>query len=210
MITTIIFDWDGVIVDSMPSIAKGLQETAASYGVEVSHEEVLNGYFQPRDAYYRSLGIDTTDQEELNKRHWTAIHKHQQPAPIFPEVAEVLQFLKNNNFILGVASTAETHYILEQLIQFGLTDIFPENMVLGGEIKKEEKLQRFIELLHIAPNELLYVGDLPSDITAAKIVNVQSAGIERRSEALKKLALLNPDYTFSSMNNLRSLLEKDV
>jgi phosphoglycolate phosphatase-like HAD superfamily hydrolase len=210
MIKTIIFDWDGVIVDSMPFIAKGLQETAASYGVNVTHEEVLNGYFQPRDAYYRSLGIDTTDQEELNKRHWAAIHKHQQPAPIFPEVVEVLRFLKNNNYALGVASTAETHYILEQLVTFEIVDIFPENMVFGGELKKEEKLQKFIEIFDLKPDELLYVGDLPSDIEAAKKAHVQSAGIERREEALKKLAQLNPDYTFSSMADLKSLIEKEL
>ena len=26
MITTVLFDWDGVIVDSMPIIAKGIQD----------------------------------------------------------------------------------------------------------------------------------------------------------------------------------------
>ena len=210
MIKVIIFDWDGVIVDSMPSIAQGIQETALSYGIKIDINNILDGFFQPRDAYYRSLGIDTTDQDELNKRHHNFIRKYLKPAPLFSEVAEVLFFLKKNNFKLGIASTTETSYIIEQLDNFDLGNIFTKELIFGGEIAKEKKLKKFIEIFNLPTNEILYVGDLPSDISAARFVSIKAAGIERREAARNRLALLNPDYIFSSFNELRSLAEKQI
>lgn len=209
MIKTIIFDWDGVIVDSMPWIYKAMQEVLFSYGINKSTEEVSNDFFQPRDDYYNSYGVAITDKEELERRHRESIKKHKMVDPLFPEVKDVLLLLKKNNYILGVCSSTDNTEILRQLESFGLEDIFEENLIFGGEIiEKEEKLEKFLRVLNISSSELLYVGDLASDITAAKKIGVKSAGIERREEALKKLSSLNPDYVFSSLGDLKTLLEK--
>ncbi len=210
MIKVIIFDWDGVIVDSMPFIAQGIQETALTYGVEISIEAILDGYFQPRDAYYRSLGIDTSDQVELNRRHSASIKKYQKSVPIFPEAADVLRFIKQNNFKLGIASTASTSFITEELSRFNLADIFSLDLIWGGETAKEQKLKNFLEVLKVSPEEMMYVGDLPSDILAARANNIRAAGIERREIARKRLAALNPDYLFSSLHELETLLKPNL
>jgi phosphoglycolate phosphatase/pyrophosphatase PpaX len=207
MITTIIFDWDGVIVDSMPIIALGIVETAASYGKQLTLEEVLDGYFQPRLAYYKSIGIDITDEEELNKRHWAAIEKHHRPAPFFPESAAVLRFLKDRGLKLGVGSTAKTDHIIEQLKSAGLEDIFETETIIGGELHKEEKLRHLIGLFNVPLDEILYVGDLPSDITAAHAVGIQAGGIERREVARQKLAALHPEFLFTSLDDLAHIFK---
>ncbi len=210
MITTVLFDWDGVIVDSMPIIAKGIQETAASYGVELTLDQVLDGYFQPRLEYYKSLGIDVTDVDELNRRHWAAIEKHHEPAPFFPEAVDVLRFLKEKNLKLGVASTAKTDHILEQLASVGLSYIFQTEAVVGGELHKNDKLKQLIEFFGLPLEEILYVGDLPSDITAAHAMGVQAGGIERREVARQKLGKLNPEYLFASLEDLKKMIENQL
>ncbi len=202
----LIFDWDGVIVDSMPIIALGIQEAATSYGADVSLDDVLDGYFQPRHAYYKSLGIDISDQEELNRRHFAAILKHRKPAPIFPEVAGVLKSLAKQNCKLAIASTAETAFIIEQLELFGLTDIFPATLILGGEVAKEDKLQSLVHEFGLMKSDVVYVGDLPSDINAARSVGVLVAGIERREQGRKRLAEFKPDYLFSSLEDLLKII----
>ena len=208
MIKAIIFDWDGVIVDSMPWIYKAMQEVLFSYGINKSTEEVSNDFFQPRDDYYNSYGVNITDNEELERRHRASIKKHKMVDPLFPEVKDVLLFLKKNNYILGICSSTDNAEILRQLKSFGLEDIFEENLIFGGEIiEKEEKLEKFLKVLNVSPSELVYVGDLASDITAAQKVKVKSAGIERREEARRKLTLLKPDYLFSFLNDLVAILE---
>lgn len=202
----VIFDWDGVIVDSMPIIAPGIQETANSYGANVSIDDVLDGYFQPRHTYYESLGIDASDKEELNKRHFAAILKHRKPVPIFPEAAGVLRSLVERNCKLAVASTAETAHITAQLELFKLSDIFPKSLILGGEMAKEDKLQSLVDEFGLNKTNVLYVGDLPSDINAARAVGVLSAGIERREKGRARLAELEPNYLFSSLEDLLKIV----
>ena len=207
MIKAIIFDWDGVIVDSMPWIYKAMQEVLFSYGINKSIEEVSNDFFQPRDDYYNSYGVAIIDKGELERRHRTSIKKYKMVDPLFPEVKDVLLFLKKNNYILGICSSTDNAEILRQLKSFDLEDIFEENLIFGGEIiEKEDKLKKFIKVLNVSPSELVYVGDLASDITAAQKVKVKSAGIERREGARKKLALLNPNYLFSYLNDLVAIL----
>ena len=209
MIKAIVFDWDGVIVDSMPWIYKAMQEVLFSYGINKSTEEVSNDFFQPRDDYYNSYGVAIIDKGELERRHRASIKKYKMVDPLFPEVKDVLLFLKKNNYILGICSSTDNAEIMRQLKSFGLENIFEENLIFGGEIiEKEEKLEKFLKVLNVSPSELVYVGDLASDIIAAKKVKVKSAGIERREEARKKLALLKPDYLFSFLNDLVAILEK--
>jgi HAD superfamily hydrolase (TIGR01549 family) len=210
MIKVIIFDWDGVIVDSMPWIYKAMQEVLSSYGIEKSIEEVSSGFFQPRDEYYNSFGVNIIDKEELDRRHKEAIKKYKIPDFLFPEVREVLHFLKKNNFQLGIGSSTSNLEINRQLDFLNLKDIFSEELILGGEENKKEKLQNFLKILNSPLNEILYIGDLASDITAAQAVGVKSAGIERRKEALEKLGKLKPDYLFSSLSDLKLLLEKQL
>src|SRR3989338_6070353 len=124
MIKVIIFDWDGVIVDSMPWIYKAMQEVLSSYGIEKSIEDVSGGFFQPRDEYYCSFGVDITDKEELDKRHKEAIKKYKIPDFLFPEVREVLSFLKQNNFQLGIGSSTSNLEIKRQLDFLNLKAIF--------------------------------------------------------------------------------------
>lgn len=202
----IIFDWDGVIVDSMPTIAPGIQETANSYGANVSIDDVLDGYFQPRHAYYESLGINTSNKEELNRRHFEAILKHRKPAPIFPEVTGVLRVLVEKSCKLAVASTAETSHIIAQLELFKLSDIFPMSLILGGEMAKEEKLKLLVNEFGLDKTSVVYVGDLPSDIQAGRAVGILTAGIERREKGRARLAELKPDYLFSSLEDLLKIV----
>ena len=91
MIKVIIFDWDGVIVDSMPWIYKAMQEVLYSYGIEKNIEEVSSRFFQPRDDYYNSFGIDIIDKEELDRRHKEAIKKYKIQGVVTGAVASTYQ-----------------------------------------------------------------------------------------------------------------------
>ena len=207
MIQAIIFDWDGVIVDSMPSIAQGIQEMAASYGVSLTIDQILDGYFQPRRAYYESVGVVVDDEEELNRRHRLAVHKYKKDPPAFPEVVAVLRFLKNTGCVLAVASTAESIGVLQQLERYGLIDIFPEQLIKASEVPKAEKLAQLVSILGLPKESILYVGDLPSDIIAARKAGILAAGIERREVARKRLEAEKPDFLFSSLLDLQTLIE---
>lgn len=206
MIKAIIFDWDGLIVDSMPTVAEGIKATASYYGINISVDDVLNNYVQPREKYYQSLGIDTTKISDLNDVHSANILKYQKPSPLFFEVEKTLHHLYDKKIKLAIASTATNELINSELNRFGLKNIFEDKYVMGGDAKKEEKLKIIASLLNIPLDEILYVGDLPSDVLAAKKVGILSAGVEKRAKNKERLSKENPDYLFDSIIGLTTII----
>lgn len=205
MIKAIIFDWDGVVVDSMQSIANGIQEAATLLGAKISVEKTLDTYFQPRYAFYESLGIDVSNKAKIDQIHLASVAKHATPAPLFPEVSETLRELNRRGKKLAIASTVEVVDLERQLKQFGLENLFETDLIEGGMKPKEQKLTDIVGRLDLLPSEVLYVGDLSSDIVAARETGTRSAGIQRREKARERLMNENPDFLLRSLTDLLAL-----
>ena len=201
-IKAIVFDWDGVIVDSMPMIAKGIQETAASYGVHLSVDDVVAKYIQPKEEFYKSIGIEIKDMEKLTARHLSNLNKYSSKPRLFDDVISTLKQLENEGLEFGVASHQEMSDVQNDIDIRGLREFFVAKYVLGGHRGKSEKLADLIARFGLAPNELLFVGDLPSDITAAKKVGAKSAGISRHESGKARLKAEKPDYFLDSLSDL--------
>ena len=201
-IKAIVFDWDGVIVDSMPIIAKGIQATAASYGVHLSVDDVIAKYIQPREAFYKSIGIEPENKEELVTRHSTHISKHFSQPKLFDDVVPTLARLKADGIKIGVVSHAKKPRVESEVKALGLQSFFDSENIVGEQRNKAEKLLSIIKQFGITPAELLFVGDLPSDITTAKKVGAKSAGISRHESGKARLKAENPDYFLDSLLDL--------
>ncbi|MDO8522268.1 MAG: HAD family phosphatase [bacterium] len=135
-IKAIVFDWDGVIVDSMPMIAKGIQETAASYGVHLSVDDVLATYIQPKEEFYKSIGIEIQDMAELTARHLSNLNKYSSSPKLFDDVMSTLKQLKDKGLKFGVASHQETSDVQNDIDTRGLREFFVAKYVLGGHKNK--------------------------------------------------------------------------
>ncbi|MDO8552238.1 MAG: HAD-IA family hydrolase [bacterium] len=202
IIKAIVFDWDGVIVDSMPMIARGIQETAKSYGVHLSVDDVLATYMQPRHTFYENLGIKIEDFDELNARHATNILKHFSEPKLFGDVLPALAQLNTKGVRMGVASNDTGPRIPREVKMFGLETFFPEDNIISSRKRKPEKLADMMARFGVKSAELLFVGDLPSDVTAARKVGALSAAISRHESGKARLKALNPDYLLDSLTDL--------
>ena len=203
-IKAIVFDWDEVIVDSMPAIARGIQETAASYDIQISIDEILSTYFQPKEAFYKSIGVDTSDITELFERHNDGDNKYvfNERLPLFNDVVPTLFRLAEKQFRLGIVTGRKQANIQSEVAEHEFQQYFPSEHILGGEDLKEDNIATLIRRFEIAPHELLFVGDLPSDITAPKKVGAKSAGISRHESGKARLKAENPDYFLDSLLDL--------
>lgn len=124
-IDAIFFDWDGVIVDSMRFVAAGIRETAASFGVAISSQDVLENYIQPKEMYYRSIGVDMdSDPNELTKRHLAFIEKNDKPVLLYPEVLQVLKALQGHGYQLGIVSSRSKEEVIRERNRLQLSQFF--------------------------------------------------------------------------------------
>ncbi len=208
-IKAIVFDWDGVIVNSMQKIALAIQETAASYEVQISIPEIFARFSQPKEAFYKSIGIDPENKEGLNARHAAGDDKYLLNTELFEDVRLTLKKLSEKGLKLGIATQRmDTGKIAirNEIEAHKLQALFPLENALGGEEKKEQKLLLLAKKFGITPNELLFVGDLPSDIQAAKKAGVKSAGISRGESGMVRLKAENPDYLLHSLSDLLKMV----
>lgn len=215
-IKAIVFDWDGVIVDSMHKIALAIQETAASYGVQISIPEIFARFSQPKEVFYKSIGIDPEDKDELNARHAAGDDKYLINTELFSDVRFTLEKLSEKGLRFGIATQRMDIgkiAIRSEIEVHKLQNFFPIENALGGEARKEQKLLLLAKKFGVAPAELLFVGDLPSDIQAAKKAGVKSAGISRHSPmglasapvdgpAAARLEDEKPDFILNSLSDL--------
>ena len=207
-VRAVVFDWDGVIVDTMPLIAEGIREVAKSYRVDVSVESILATYFQPKEAFYKSIGIEPEDMEELRRRHanMDAMTRLRSVGDIFADVRPTLEKLEKRGTYLAIATQRENPYISEEITRLDLSNFFSLKYITGGQDKKEDKLKELAARFYVPIGDILFVGDLPSDIVAAKSAGTRSAGINRQEVGRERLARENPDVLLTSLTELPDML----
>jgi HAD superfamily hydrolase (TIGR01509 family) len=175
MIRALLFDHDGVLVDSMPYHVEAWKRVMARYGIEVDPLEI-----------YLAEGATTMEvAAEL-------FHRHNKPASpddvqklvcekrdaylannatqINDGVIEVLEYLKENRYRLALVTgsiRSQVEPVLGPEICGWFDCIVTAEDVERGKPDPEPYL-RAIQKLHVAPSEALVVENAPLGIRAGK------------------------------------------
>lgn len=175
MIRAILFDHDGVLVDSMPYHVEAWKRVMARYDIAIDPLEI-----------YLAEGATTMEvAAEL-------FHRHNKPASpdqvqklvcekrdeylanndtrINEGVIEILEYLKQNRYRLGLVTgsiRAQVEPVLGPEISSWFDCIITADDVERGKPDPEPYL-RAIQKLHVAPSEALVVENAPLGIRAGK------------------------------------------
>lgn len=116
---------------------------------------------------------------------------------------EILIFLEKNN-IPYVIITDNFRQALKKNF-----DIHPEFIVdyFNTRGKKLKGIKKALKKMHLKAHEVCYVGDKPSDITAANESGVFSVGI-LTTHTRKQLEIHHPKLIIKNINELKRLFEK--
>lgn len=133
------------------------------------------------------------------------------PKP-FDGIIDLLESLKQLNipiFLLTGKSIASASVSLKEY----KIDHYFEHIETGGLHKntKPESLRHILSLYNIAPEEMLYIGDTPSDITSCDEVGVTCLSVTWASTTSdEEIRALNPEHTFSEVSELSSYILSKV
>ncbi len=191
--SVIIFDMDGVIIDSEGVYLERLKEFLAYKGYSVAESDLLDlvGSNTKRDKVkLRELIGSTFDYENFEKER----REYFKNRPIdfgklfMPNVLETITELKNNGHSLSLASSSPLRHIHKILDLLGVSDCF--DYVISGEDFKESK-----------PNPEIYIytrNKYPSTkIDEIYVVEDSTLGITAAKEAgLKVIAKNDNRYHF--------------
>jgi HAD superfamily hydrolase (TIGR01509 family) len=176
---TILFDWDGTIVDSMPAILETEAAICRHFGLPFD-QSIFRRTFSPNwRLMYHSLGIPEDRIQEANQI-WAATFHSDQMRP-FPGIEDALARLAAVGYTLGLVTSADRAEIEPGLTRLGLDELMKVRVCADDTAAGKpdpRPLQLALELACVAqPEAALYVGDALDDMRMAAAAGVRGIGI---------------------------------
>lgn len=212
----VVFDMDGILFDTERvctecwyEVAKRNNiehmEEAARYCVGLNHADTY-AYF------YREYGDDFPVEafmKEVSKLFWIYIKEH--GLPLKRGVREILAYLKESPYKVGLASSSRRESILSHLEEARLSSYF--DYIIGGDMVAHGKpnpdiYKKACEHLNVIPEHAIAVEDSPNGIRAAYQAGMKPVMIPdliEPDEEIKKLLF----HQFPSMVELLKYLQSD-
>lgn len=202
----IIFDMDGVIVDSMPYHFIAWYEALRPWGVRVSCFEV---YAQEGERWETTLkGLLKRERIKPTQKVLSAIFRLRQKVfkryfkrHIFHGAYELLVELKKQGFMLGLVTGSPLNEV-KRILPVKLRGLFAA-MVAGNQVKRgkphPEPYLRAAGLLALKPQACLVIENAPLGIISAKRAGMPCIAV---STSLPKEYLSDADIIVSQLDQI--------
>lgn len=181
MYKTILFDFDGTLVDTGEGIKKSVQYAARSLGFVEDDLEALRCFIGPpmREQWAKRYGVDAETIEKLmvKYRERYAAEGLYECEP-YPGIEELLKALRGAGKVLLVATGKPTVYTDAILKNLGLDVYF--DAVLGSELdgRRSQKSEVIAELLENRGYDgAVMVGDRDNDVRGATACGLPCIGV---------------------------------
>lgn len=182
MIAIVAFDFDGVLVNSLPIKDEGFRSAFLMFGPEMAQKAkdyhvAHRGIFRQdkfRRILHEVIGIPATPLllETLESNFISATRSALSSVPLMTGANDMLASLPcRGKYIVSAAPTSE---VIEIAGKVGIANIFSH--ILGGPKKKSDHLAHIAELENCSPREILMVGDALADYTAATMAGCHFVG----------------------------------
>jgi beta-phosphoglucomutase-like phosphatase (HAD superfamily) len=196
MIRALIFDFDGLIVDTESPAFDAWQKLYRDHGLQLAPEvwaQVIGTHEHRFDAmdHLESLHGAPLERKSLNARR--VEHKLQMTGaqPLLPGVVELVQFATERGISLGVASSSSHQWVEENLERRGLLAAFDCIRFEAGEAVVFEDSPNGIASAQAAG---IFAVAVPNPMTAS--LNLDAADMR-----LDSLAALSPDQLLAALES---------
>jgi beta-phosphoglucomutase len=193
-VEAVIFDFDGVIVDTEPLHYRAFQQTLEPLGLHFTWEEYVETYigFDDRDAFRHAfasqkipLNTDTL-HSLIDKKASVFIEVIKSGVTAYPGVAELISHLRTEKIPLAICSGALRSDIDPILSMLNITDFFTV-IVTADDVAASKPDPECYQLAFqrlvsngtntFFPNTTLAIEDTPAGIAAAKGAGLQVCAV---------------------------------
>ena len=204
-ITALIFDMDGTLGDTLPSILIALRETFARFAGRIYTDEEILEMFGPSEEgmIRRHVPSDSYEPALLYYLNRYAELHADQP---FPGIRELMSHLKEHGFRIGVATGKGPTTAAISMRAYGLESFIDclETGSAHGAVKPE-LIRSIVESWGLPVHQVAYVGDAQSDMADARTVGVLPLGAAWSQSS--SVTTADTPYRFTSVEALKSWLE---
>jgi len=213
MLNTVIFDMDGLLIDSEPCWEEAGKETLKKFNVSLSAEQyhISTGLRSGEwiDHWFRHFNISMVHAAEAEASIVkTAIEKIAQKAEPLPGAHYITDFFRKRNFKIGVASSSplELINIVTQKLQIDsmvTAKASAEHLAYGKP--HPQVFLNCAELLRAAPAECICFEDSFNGVIAAKAARMKCVVVPARNHQ-QQARWAAADLKLSSLQNFNDLL----
>ena len=202
-IKTLVFDWDGTLVDSAHLGLIAFQKTFAELCVAFPIDIYEASYSPNWYSTYKALGL-SEDLWERADALWLQ-HYGEETAPLIEGVGDTLAMLHAKGYRLGVVTSGSHSRVTREMTLSalnGLLDTLVCNEHIVNKKPHPEGLELALGKLGSSPDESAYVGDAPEDIEMGRRGNVLTVGVRSNYPSSARLLAAEPDIFLETIDDL--------
>lgn len=205
----VIFDYDGVLADTLDDLIRFGQEACDQLGVKhvVTKDDLSNLEVMSFATYGRACEVPEALIDEFVKISLRLFAEKESPPAIFDGLSEVIQHFSSKHKI-AIVTTNSSQNVHAFLTQHGLDSLIHAVYGVDTPGSKAQKISLARERFANNGEAVFMIGDALSDIRAAKEAGVISIAVTWGHQGLETLLRGEPDYVVSSLNNLTEVIEQ--
>ena len=204
----VLFDFDGTMADTLPLCIRAFRSSIEPrLGRSVSDEEIIATFGPSEEGTIKALIPDAYDEGvAAYLSHYEQFHVDY--PDLLPGVQSLLTDLGAKGVKLALVTGKGQFSAAMSLDFYRLTSHFSAFGYGEQQINsKARNITRIVNDWQLSLDEVIYVGDAPSDITACREAGVFIASAAWASTAEPEvLKALNPDELFESIDSFRTWL----
>lgn len=213
MINTVIFDFDGTLINTNDVIIEAWQYTYKHYlGHEVPVGQITKCFGEPLliTMAREFPGVPAEESAEIYRNHQRA--KADELVKLFDGIEDMLKAVKETGCKIGIVTSRTKESTLFYINKFGIGDYF-DGIVSCDDTDKHKPdpapLLLGLDRLGASPAEAIMVGDSAFDIKCANNAGVRAVLVDwRMTGDDQKLRECNIDYEIKEPMELPEVLRK--
>ena len=190
----LLFDLDGVLVDSLDSWWQALNAALKTFNrPEIAREEFIEHYWgHDLEDNINRMKLDYEIGQFCN----TAYEEHLDSITIYPDTKDILQQL--TAYKKGVITNTPKDCASQVLQQFDIAQFF-DTVITSDEVAKAKPSPEIVfkacHVLDVEPQDVIVIGDTKSDVKAGKAAGCTVIGVN-----------VDADITIKDLSELTKLI----
>jgi phosphoglycolate phosphatase-like HAD superfamily hydrolase len=211
-VKAVLFDLDGTIGNTLPLCIAAFRESIEPLAARALTDEEIVATFGPSEEGTIALLLPEKQAEGLKQYLLRYEELHcRWPSP-FEGIPEILFDLKAKRIFVGLITGKGKRSTELTLKNYGLENFFDvvKTGASSGPVK-DRRIEEVIEEFSLDREEILYVGDAPSDVKACRDCDIKiAAAVWAPTANVRELEQMRPDFLFSSVSAFAEFLHREL
>ncbi len=204
----LIFDWDGTLVDSESFAVAALQRTAADFNYPIPSAEEIDENFGLRLENLLQKFFPGEYQQELAQAFYKHFSEEELATNFFTGALETLNYLKEQGFILSVATNRSRTKLNAALKTADIEDLFAATRCPEDAAPKPAPgmLLTLLDEFNLSPRSALMIGDTIYDMQFANNAAVDALAVCYGHRKKDQFIPFNPIGFIEKIEDLKYIL----